>query len=657
MTTLVQRINGLFRATFTARPREGILKWAAAGNIKLSTKESGDFPGNYDPQLNPLPTILFEVYECGKYHKAVFKKSSQSGVTLACLILICWFARFVSRNFLYVIDSIEEMRRISKERLKPMIQSCRALSGHISEGGDNLTNLTLSFKGLTGYLCGSNSIGVLANKSVGLAINDETDTYKDKRAIGLSADRGKKQSNFFQVLLSKPEDWSDTINQEYLAGTRHQCFFPCPHCGTMQTVTWERIKYGHCKDMLGAWDYARMASEMFLECVNADCGNVPFAAFAQTNGGFDGVVVGGAKGGQITEDWKPWMMQRRQWRATNEGKDEHKPIPGVFSCHIDDLMSTFPTATWPTLAREHIAAQGDEEKLKIFHRGRLAHAWRPKAIEVGDSDIYDMTLPYLRGHCPVEPLICLMASDVQQDVKKWVKTAWNNRGDCYVIDWGECLSFGELVKIADDPVIVDRWNKDTPLDRRVNPKVFKGLVDEGNWQKDVRDFVVSTFLGINAQGLPDYRFMSVWGQPLRGRNIRDIVWPAVGERPNAMHNGYPIWAYRISDNNFKHELYNNRIARHREIKAALAEGKPPPAVPRLFFPAQLEPAFVRELCAEKFVWSVKEKDWIWEDPKTKNDFGDALKYNFSGWYVLAPLLLAAPSTVPQTPPQMPENTG
>ena len=608
----------------------------ARKHIKLSAKESGDFPGPYDDGLNPLPTILFEVFESGRYNKAVFKKSSQSGVTMVVLILICYYVSYICRNFLYVIDSIGEVRRISTERLKPMLIDCPAVQGQIKEGGEGLDNLTLSFKGLTGYLCGSNSLGTLANKTVGLAVNDETDTYKAKGAVGLSADRGKKQSTFFHILLSKPENWEDTINQEWLKGSRHKFFFPCPHCGMMQNVQWESIKYDHCKDETGAWDWERMSHEMFLACLNAQCGGVPFAEFARSQG--SDIDPGDRKGGKISEDWKPWMLKRREARATNDGKDEFKPIPGVFSVEIDDLMSTFPAASWPVLAKEWIGAQTDEEELKKFKRGRLAKAWEQKAVKVADADIYQMTATYARGHCPVEPLVVLMASDVQKEVKKWVKVAFTQNGDCYVIDWGECLSFRELVTIADEPVIVDKWDDETPEALRVNPKVYKGLVDEGNWQKDVRDFVVSTFTGLNEQGVPDYRFMSCWGQAVRGRNLRDMVWPVIGEKPNAVHKGYPIWAYRFSDSNFKHDLYNQRIARFREIKAALKEGKEPPAIPRLFFPGQLEPAFVRELCAEKFVYSLKEKEWLWEEPKTANDFGDALKMNLVAWYIIAPLV-------------------
>lgn len=626
MSSLRQRINAVFKGIYCARPTLAVKDWARKF-ITLSGKESGDFPGAYDPDLNPLPTILFDVYQSGEYRKAVFKKSSQSGVTLVVLILICYYITYAARNFLYMIDSRDEMRRVSKERLQPMLKSCGAAAGKISENEDDLTNLTLSLKGLTGYLCGSNSEATYANKSVGLAVNDECDTYQKKNAVALTADRGKKQTAFFQILLSKPENWEDTITQEYLRGTRHRPFYLCPHCATRQTVEWENIRFGHCKDLIGDWDYERMPREIYLKCINPECVNPDFAQ-----------IVDGDKG-RIMEGSKAVMLAGREWRQTNTGEDKWKPVPGVFSCEIDDLMSTFPTATWTDLAREWNDAQGDEVKLKAFVRGRLARGWKQKQIEVGDSDIYRMCAAYQRGHCPVEPRYVLMASDKQLNVYKWVKTAWTNNGDCYIIDWGECLSANELLYVADIPVIVDRWNADTPPEKRINPTVYKGLVDEGYMQDEVRDFIVSTCTGQNADGTFNYRFYSCWGQGgVHSRSLRDLVVPTHGDKPNAIHRGYPIYAYRFSDDNFKDQVYNKRFGEFKEIEAAIKAGLPAPAKPRVFFPAHLEPAFVRELCQEKFAWSEKNKRWEWLEPKDKNDFGDALKMNFVGFYILAPAL-------------------
>lgn len=646
MIDLLRRAKDHAKSVFRARPTEKLVDWARR-NIELSTKESGDFPGKYDPDLNPLPTILFEVYQSGQYNRFVFKKSSQSGVTLVCLILICWYITYGNRNFLYVIDKLDEMRRISKERLQPMIKRCSGILSRITPDPDDLTNLTLSFKGLVGYLCGSNSLGGLANKSIGLAVFDETDTYKNRAAVSVGSERGKKQTSFSRIELSKPEDEEGHICTEYLKGSRHRPFFACPHCGTMQTVEWERIIYSDCKDLLGAWDYDLMNRGIYLRCVNGECNTHAAGAYARSKGwpGAGG-VVDEPSGGRIHENWKPFMIANREWRATNDGSDGIKPIPGLFSCQLDDLMSTFPTAAWPLLVQEWLEALegGDEEKMKTFVRGRLARGWKHKEIKVDSSDIFRMKKPYKRGQCPVEPAIVLMACDVQQIVRKWVKVAFTLNGDCYVVDWGECFSFAELVNIADEPVEVLKWNDDTPPERRVNPVVHRGLVDEGFIQTDVREFCVETRMGVDEKGLPVYRFSSVWGQSgMRMKSARDIVYPGADGLPNVVCKGWPMWAYRFSDDNFKHELYNNRIGGYKEWEAAIREGKTPPAKPRLWFPVCIEQdrGFVNELCQERFQFDEKSRTWGWVEPEDKNDFGDALKMCHVAWYLCGPIVQLA----------------
>jgi hypothetical protein len=634
------------REVFAPRPTQSLRDWAKE-NIKLSTKESGDFPGPYDPDLNPLPTDLWEIIQSRKYNRVIVKKSSQTGVTLVLLIYICYYVRYVCRNFLYVIDVRDEMRRISKERLKPMLRACKAVQGSISENEDDLANLTLSFKGLVGYLCGSNSLGELANKSVGLAIFDETDTYRNKAATAVGRERGKKQSNFISIELSKPENYEDNITQEWLKGSKHQHHFPCPHCGTVQTVEWERIMYSHCKDLLGAWDYNAMRTGIHLRCVNADCHTHSYGAYAQSQPLTERERLPaplGTSGGHIHECWKAWMIRRRTLLSTRTEADPIKAVPGIFSLQLDDLMSTFPTATWPVLVTEWLEAVEDpeEDKLKTFMRGRLARGWKQKSIEVQDNDIYQMVSPYRRGECPVPPAIVLMACDVQQVARKWVKRAYMTNGDSYVIDWGESLSFAALMEEADRPVRVLHWPEDTPLEQRVDPVVYKGIIDEGYIQKDVRDFVVSTYMGMDERSLPIYRFVSVWGQEgMRMRSARDLVWPRSGDPPNTTHNAWPLWCYRFSDDNFKDQLYNKTFGRFKELRDAEKAGVARPlGVARVHFPVEIQqdPGFVSELCAEKFGYNQKRRQWLWAEPKTKNDFGDAMKMNDVGWYVLAPAL-------------------
>jgi hypothetical protein len=157
---LTARLGRVFKRVYKERPQGLIQDWGRI-NIELSSDESGDFPGPYDPDINPLPTVVFDAYQAKKYKKAVFKKSSQSGVTLAVLILICWYVTYECKNFLYILDSIDEMRRVSKTRLKPMLLRCKAAGERIPEDEDDLSNLTYNLLGSTGYL-GMGTLGTIS---------------------------------------------------------------------------------------------------------------------------------------------------------------------------------------------------------------------------------------------------------------------------------------------------------------------------------------------------------------------------------------------------------------------------------------------------------------------------------------------------------------
>ncbi|MFK5923261.1 MAG: phage terminase large subunit family protein [Verrucomicrobiota bacterium] len=634
------KMVGLFSAIFQSRPLGTIADWASGKsdpdgkpNIQLSTKESGDFAGGYDPDLNPLPTILTEVYLSGEYDKAVIKKSSQSGFTLMVLILICWFVSFVNRNFLYVIDSLGEMRRVSKDRLIPMLLGCRAAAGEIPEGEDGLNTLTLSLKRCVGYLAGAQSLGALSNKSVGLAIYDEVDAYPDakkeqERAMELGSERGKKQTGFFEVWLSKPIHWDGPINQEYLIGTRHKAFVPCPHCDMFQELQRDRLRYDHCRDDEGAWDLQRILDETYYLCLSQECQESDAE-------------------GKILEHHKPEMVKRRDWRRTNFGQDEHKPQPRLFSCEVTDLYSTFPTATFGHLAKEWVESENDPSKRKRLLRGRFAEATKRKEVKTRGADIWSMTGEYARGCLPQEVDVVVMFVDVQGVVKKWVKCGFLLEDDtCFVIDYGECLSYGDCLVEADEPVRVLNWNEDTPEKARVNPTVKVGLIDEGYKQKEVRTWAVSTILPERLpDGSPAYRFYTSWGQGgVHARHLRDLVVPRLDDPPNATHEGFPIYAYRYSDDNFKDDLYNKRIGGHRAALAAKDEGvKPPANVAPLFFPADIDPGFVSELCQERFEFDPVTRRWGWPDVTNPNDYGDGVKCCLVAWYILKPGLAVVAS--------------
>jgi hypothetical protein len=616
-------IDDLFSGVFRPRPKESVATWARE-NVYLSQEVSPEFPGYFDLETSPCADVLFEFYESTDYDEFIGCKSSQIGFSLAAQVCLLHYVSYVGKNVIVLLDSAQEAIRINRTRLQPMLRHCRPLANLLDDSADSLNNLTLYLRGLAVFLMGSFSPSSMANKTAGLGICDEVDNYPaapkgESNGLDLVRDRLKKVVGSKLFAFSKPKDETDIIWREYLTGSRHRCFVPCPHCtekkgklSGFQTIEMEQLKFDHCKNVLDEWDYQRVLGETYLECKH--CGEA------------------------IDETSKPWMIANRSWRATNKGEDRHKPKPRKMSVQISDLYSLFPKDTWGALALEWLDAQGSTSKIKKFRRSRLGLPAREQRIELSTSDIVRMSGAYGRGELPQPVDVVLMAADVQKDLQKWVTCGFRLEDDAaFVIDYGETLTFSRLLEIADEPIKVLDW-KDTPEDLRSDPIVYKGLIDEGdgNRQKDIRDFILTTFVGMLGNGMPDYRFYSCFG---RG-GIQTNHWKDTVETLRPIHQQWPILVYKFNDWSFKEDLYLQRIGRFGEIEKAKQQKKPLPPVPRLYFPQGISEPFAKEFTTEKKVWDDKKKRWIWATPTGPNDYPDALKMCFVAWYVLRPILLA-----------------
>lgn len=619
MKTLDEEINEAFRDALKPRYKGKVEDWARS-EIQLTSKESAEFSGSYDPDLNPLPTILFEIATDEDHDEAYIMKSSQSGFTLACLILICFWVANHLRNILYAIDSLSEVRRISTERLQPMLEHCSAAAAQISEDPDDMTNLTLSLKGLTIYLGGAGSVGAQANKSIGLAIVDETDTYKmsetrtESHPALLIADRLKRVlTDSFYVALSKPDQWDSFINQNFLTGTRHKCHVPCPHCSEkagkldgFQEITWEKVRFDHCKDEHGGWDTGRVSYETYMQCEVCE--------------------------GRIEERHKPWMVKHRQWVRTNFGQDKHKPKPRRFSCHVSDLYSTFPKASWGVLANEWIEALSDSDKRDNFRRGRLGLPVRRKEVQLNESHLHALIGDYQHGHCPIKPDIVTIGSDRQDDVYKFQIWAWSvERNEGWLVTYGQTISESDLTTHANTPVIVDNWG-DAPEKTRVNPFVLTGLIDEGHKTFTIRAFCLSTQFTIGGETF--MRFYPTKGAASAGADL-------MKEEMFSTQDGRQVPCVVFKDSAIKTMLYEEAIEQREQLIQKRNRGEPT-AAPLLHFPIGTDPSVMNEMCQERRIRIIKNHNFemVWAEPKGPNDHGDAMKYNLLAFIKAKPMLLA-----------------
>lgn len=655
-------LNGLLSQLFTLELPARVEEWVRE-YVELSKEESKQFPGKFNPDRSPAVTILFDFWESMDYDEFIAVKSSQLGMTLAALACICFKIKFDPQDMALAINNREEIKRIGETRIKPLLKACKAIADRIPKDEDRLQNMTLFLLGLTIYLLGGNSVGGAANKSLGAVVIDECDETPEEMKGGESTlldllrDRLKRQEGAKFVAFSKPRNTDDIIWPEFLTGTRHKCFVPCPHCSGdlpkeaingprlltkltlplpqgYQTLVRAGLRYEHCKTEAGRWDYDRILQDTWYQCIHC--------------------------GGRIEEDNKVWMLKHRLYIPTNTpegalqddcktmkpdadaGEEGHRqPVPRKLSYQVSDFYALhyMPRSTFGHLALEIVSAN-NESKRKKFRRSReglpVGADHRDNSRTVGT--IRAMQGRHLRGHCSRKPLLVIMGVDVQHYAKKWVKIACFEDDSVEVVDYGAVFKgYRGLLDEAKKPVIVDDWG-DTPEDERINPVVGMALIDEGDGQRTKSVLAFCTSRG--AYGL-------FWPCKGRGGAQTALMTDLVQRQKKNRFNGMPIPRYLFNADAFAEELYDERIGKAAEIEAALRQGLTPP-VGQLRFYQNPDLDLCIELTTHRR-WTdddekerqrmkrsarrgrvLKPGDWFRDGGA--DDYGDALTEALAGWY-------------------------
>lgn len=665
-------LAGLFLKHSNLEVPEPVETWVKK-NVVLSKEESKQFPGLYDPDLSPIVTIIFDFVDSSEWDEFVGVKSSQAGFTLAVLAALMHKIKYNPQDVIMAINNREEIVRIGQTRLRPMLRACRAIQERMPLDEDKLQNMTLYLLGLTIYLMGSHSAGSAANKSAGWCVIDECDespeelTGGESNIIDLLRDRLKRQDGAKLIAFSKPRNEDDVIWPEYLTGSRHKVFVPCPHCSGdlpkrategprlysripevwpqgYQTLVRAGLRYEHCKRDNGSWNLEMVLKDTWYQCVHCK--------------------------GRIEEKDKGWMLKHRLYIPTNtpegalqddcktiladvdrlrDNTDGHpQPMLRKLSFHVSDLyaLKSMPRSTWGHLALEIVGAN-TESKRRKFRRSREG---LPVGANQGDNqrsiaDIRALAANFKRGHCSREPLNVIMGVDVQHYGKKWVKMAFFEDDSCELVDWGIVTKgFSGLLDEANTPVIVDDWG-DVLEEDQINPLVDMGLIDEGDghYTKSVLAFCVSK--GAYPRWLP----CKGRGRE-QAKHMKDLVVP------QAKHNysGVRLSRYLFASDAFAEELYDERIGKAAEIAKALRAGLMPPAGQLRIF-QNPDDDLCRELTTHRRWTDEDERQRGQQRRKNKSgrrvkilkvgdwfrdggpdDFGDAVTMCLAGWYRAKP---------------------
>ncbi|WP_443701312.1 terminase gpA endonuclease subunit, partial [Pseudomonas sp.] len=177
-------------------------------------------------------------------------------------------------------------------------------------------------------------------------------------------------------------------------------YLPCPTCGHMQTLEWERLHYSA--------DYR----VVHYQCAGPDCDVL------------------------IEEHHKGDMLALGEWRAHAEGDGE------TVGFNLNALYSPLGWMDWRTLARQFekakkAQAKGDLEPMQVFYNTRLAKVW-DSAQEQTKADVL-MTRArlevYSLGSMPAGVLMLTGAVDVQANRLEFMAMGWGVGMERWVVDY------------------------------------------------------------------------------------------------------------------------------------------------------------------------------------------------------------------------------
>jgi len=642
-------------------PDRNVWQWADDFNVFLDGKAALR-PGYYNSARTPHVREFCETLTDPAWKEDLVIKCSRSGFTEAALNNIRYSPKHAPGHALFAIDSKNEAKNISKDRLE---KTLRAAAGEeFPDDPDDAGIYTMFLRNMTVYLSGSYSAGIFRNKWLRTVYLDECEVKSEIDDEGSTFDLAESRINRHPdgklFAMSKPKRPGTAFHRRWCTGTRSVRLVPCPHCGAFQELTFfgesatenlkpvprpgetapaephakpaplGRVVFTHCKDLTGRWDRQRLLADTFYQCVSG-CQITGRELITPEHlvhfPGDDPVRHAGAievrrrvlAGERMTA--KQAMMLAGQWLQTNP-----HPHPKRRSRHISDLYCLDDEIAWGVLALLFIDCEGDPTKLLHFYNNNLGLVFRADASAVSTDLILELRdARYRRGTCPFVPDLVTLSFDTQAMHYVAVVMAWRADGTGALVDWFHALADLDIHhRMARDiPVLAQPLVGEPPTDlqRVVRPQF--GLGDAGGKAgrtPDVYDLCLS---------LPGRVF------PSFGRGGLQITTPIAETRREWRMQQLPI--YFFSDDTFKTKLYSERIARIRDIKAAQAEGRDPVLFnlpPRLYLPADVDGAVVNELNGEK-----PKAAGGWEEAGP-NHFGDAIKLGLVLFEFLLPRIRA-----------------
>lgn len=381
--------------------------------------EPGQYRTSRTPYAREPMRCLSPAHPC---KRVVTMVASQLMKTQIALNWIGGLIHMAPSNILTLLPSLGLAKRVSS-RISKTIKATPVLRERVAatRSRDSRNTMdTKEFEGGSLYVTTAGSAANLAELSARYVYGDEVDRWdvdvgEEGDPIELAETRGSTfgRNAKFYFSSSPTIKGASRIADLFEASDQRYYFVPCPTCGHMQTLEWERLHYS--ADLTLA----------HYQCAGPDCDVL------------------------IEEHHKGEMLAKGEWRATSIGDGE------TVGFNLNALYSPPGWMDWRALAKQFekakkAQAKGDLEPMQVFYNTRLARVW-DSAQEQTKADVLMARARlehYSLGSVPAGVLMITGAVDVQDNRLEFMAMGWGTGMERWVVD---------VQVIAGDPADERTW--------------------------------------------------------------------------------------------------------------------------------------------------------------------------------------------------------
>lgn len=415
------------------RPDAKVLvdQWAEANRVlPPDTPEPGPYRNARTPYLIDIQRTMSPG---SAYREGWWMKPHQVGGSVTGENLIGSWVCTAAGSILVVFPTLDDAKQWELTRFEPMRANTRALRRRIraadQKGSDN-TKLRKKYPGGVMRLVGANRVGALKSATIRYVKFEEPDEYQALEqgsvtglAIARTANFGRKAKIYGDG--TPTFDGRSEIQRNVLRGDQRQWHLHCPDCAHPQVLQWEQLKV-----------------------VDGDPQSARYACIAC------GALNDEARWKAENYRVRPDGMTEAEAKASGRAYWEPSAVgePGVASwLNFEALAAPLGWRPWPGMWVDWQAAQGDEDKLRIFTNNLRGKVYKDDIrSEVGAEQLQQRAEAYDLMTCPQGGLIVLAGVDTQDNRLAVVMRAFGRGEESWGVWHGE---------IYGDPSTAEVWGK------------------------------------------------------------------------------------------------------------------------------------------------------------------------------------------------------